>query len=122
MITISEIIIKALEDKEYRAQLASSFGKGNKFEYSDNIVSEELFLKFILGFKKDKELLRIYENINYYILEEKNITDAVFHALVKFAKKRKNRSFFLGLTHAKLKHGQMEYLKSLKFLNESFFH
>jgi len=122
MMTVSEIITKALDDKEYRLQLASSFGKGNDFKYTDNSVSEELFLTFIERFKKDKELLRIYDNINYYILEEKNISDAVFQALVKVAKKRKNRWIFLGLTHADLKPEHMQYLKSLKFLNESDFY
>jgi len=120
--TISEIITKALNDKEYKTQLASSFGKGNEFKYSDNTVSEKLFLSFIEKFRKDKELFRIYDNINHYILEQKNITDNVFQALVKVAKKRKFRFIFLGLTHANLKPEQMEYLRSLKFLNESYFY
>ena len=124
MMTMDEIITKALGDKSYRKELfASVTGKDGHFECSDNKIREDLFLLFIKKCEWNKELFEIFRNINYRLIVEKNITDAVFSALVKFAKRRKRKAhfIFLDLCHEMKKPEYVEYLRSLKFLNESCF-
>lgn len=126
--TLSELLIKVLSDKEYKKQFASTLVSSDinsefpKLEFSNTVVHEDLFLELISGFKKDKELLEIFDNINHYILNETNVTDDVFKELVKFGEKQKRKRVFLALCHATLKPEHMKYLRTLKFLNESFFY
>ena len=125
MMSMDEIITKTLNDKTFRNNLAVSVcGKDGHFECSDNKISENLFLLFINKCKRNKKLMDIFENIDYCLIVEKNITDAVFVELVKFATRRKKRAnfVFLDLCHEVRNPEHMKYLRSLKFLNESFFY
>ena len=125
MISLSEIMIKALNDKEYRKKLAQDSKIDMQIDEIDKKISEDLFLLLIKAFKKNKELFQIYENMDYLINIEENITDKIFWELISYAKKHKKKCWFifLDLCHIRnLKSEQIEYLKSLKFLNESFFY
>ena len=125
MMTMNEIIAKALKDKSFRKKLLVSVtGRDGHFECSDNKISEDLFLLFIRKCKRSKTLFEIFENIDYCLIVKKNVTDDVFAALVKFAKRRKTKAHFvfLDLCHEMEKPEYVEYLRSLKFLNDSFFY
>lgn len=114
-------IKKILDDENYRQKKSHAYNNYDLFCGKDNILNEQLFIRFIRAMQKDYALVSIYRDISEHLLIRRNLTDKVFYELVKMSKKPEYSWNFVDLCHADLSDSQKRYLESLE-LNDAYWY